>query len=428
MQSLRAFGGKLKPRGILRDIVLILALLTLHFSRSTFTAGLAVFGLGAIMHFWSKGCLMRNWVVTTCGPYRLVRHPYYLAAFLVDFGICLMSGNPYLVALYLPAFLLVYLPVIREEERELLATHKEAYREYSLAVPRLLPYKLHRLIGPLDFSWANLRREHEFSRLLRVLAAPLYILMVHLAQTMPAHDWIRSVPLLSLAGAAVLLNVISLLVRWDPFDDLADLCPAGGSDRMERLARRHPWLLAIAGVMRKAQLYVGIALVAVSLAETFYLRERPFDLTQVNGWVLLGLGLIGAGFVALLGVLGAGVDEGRLPATGAYALCRHPAQLGLMLVVAGFCVLMRDWHKFAIWGAFLAAFCPAAIMAGEMAMAEGHGMEYRDYRARVPLLLPLGSTRGASFSLKRAMRKGGAVLAIVLVAGLVGVDRLATIL
>lgn len=229
--------GKFGPRGILRDVVLIIALLTLRFSTDMFAAGLAVFLLGAAMHFWSKGCLVRNWVVTTSGPYRLVRHPYYLSAFLVDLGICLMSGRFILPVLYVPAFLAIYLPVIRDEEKFLTETHGDAYREYSRQVPRLLPYKLHRLPGTLDFSWINLQREHELARLLRVLASPLYILIVHLAKTMPPGEWITSLPLLSLIAGAVLLNVVSLFVRWDPFEDLAELSPTGGSSRIVRAGR-----------------------------------------------------------------------------------------------------------------------------------------------------------------------------------------------
>jgi len=105
--------SKLGSRGVLRDLVLILALVFLRFSWTWFGVGLAVFMVGCAFHFWSKGCLVRNWVVTTSGPYRLVRHPFYLANFLLDVGICIMSGNPCLLAGYVPLFLVAYIPVIQ---------------------------------------------------------------------------------------------------------------------------------------------------------------------------------------------------------------------------------------------------------------------------------------------------------------------------
>jgi hypothetical protein len=108
-----------------------------------------------------------------------VRHPFYLACFVIDMGICCMSGQPWLGALYVVAFPLVYLPTIRKEEHELTAMHGAAYSMYVKAVPaKLVPYRLRAIIGPLDFALANLIREKEFGRALRILAIPSYFVIV----------------------------------------------------------------------------------------------------------------------------------------------------------------------------------------------------------------------------------------------------------
>lgn len=219
--------NKLGSRGVLRDIVLIAALIFLRFSWTWFFVGLGIFLVGCALHFWSKGCLVRNWVVTMSGPYRLVRHPFYLANFIIDVGICVMSGNVYLLAVYLPLFLIAYIPVIQAEESDLIEAHEE-YREFARAVPRLLPYKIHRLFGPLDLSWANIQREQEIPRLLRILASPLYIILVYLAWQLPAATWLKTPAFLAVLVGVVALNLLSVLLRWDPFSDLADMGGVNG--------------------------------------------------------------------------------------------------------------------------------------------------------------------------------------------------------
>lgn len=230
--------SKLGSRGVLRDLVLILALVFLRFSWTWFGVGLAVFMVGCAFHFWSKGCLVRNWVVTTSGPYRLVRHPFYLANFLLDVGICIMSGNPCLLAGYVPLFLVAYIPVIQAEERDLIAAHEE-YLAFAREVPRLLPYRIHRLLGPLDISWANIQGEQEIPRLLRIMASPLYILLVHLAWSLQPAMWLKTPAFLSVLGGIVLLNLLGVFLRWDPFSDLTEMQECGWWDWLRKPFMKH---------------------------------------------------------------------------------------------------------------------------------------------------------------------------------------------
>ena len=203
-----------KPRGLLRDATIVAGLVLLDPSVRFMVVGAGVFLVGTALHFWSKGCLVRNWVVTACGPYRLVRHPFYLANFFIDEGICVISGNLWLVALYVVAFLIVYLPTIRKEELYLIRAHGDTYTSYARGVPALLPYRVHAIFGPLDFAWDNITREKEASRVLRIVASPTYFVIVGaLFHGTPHNDTDRVVVLCLSAALALLLTASSTVVR-----------------------------------------------------------------------------------------------------------------------------------------------------------------------------------------------------------------------
>lgn len=73
------------------------------------------------------------------GPYSLVRHPLYVSTAVGTIGIGLASEN--LVALVGLVLLttISYWPVVKAEERRLVAVHKDAYRDYQRRVPQLIP-------------------------------------------------------------------------------------------------------------------------------------------------------------------------------------------------------------------------------------------------------------------------------------------------
>jgi hypothetical protein len=151
------------------------------FGRPTWTS-LAVGGAivlpGAALHLWTKGCL-RFGDVTTSGPYRFVRNPFYLATLIVDAGLCVVAGQPWIAAAYMPLWSVVHLLTIRREERGLADLFGERYEAYRAKVPRLLPWKGR--VGGLPesegFSWSNpqLAIGVEWARVVRTLASPLVI-------------------------------------------------------------------------------------------------------------------------------------------------------------------------------------------------------------------------------------------------------------
>ena len=133
-------------RGGLRFYLVIIALLCggLLFrttSPRSILAGLPCLLLGVWLHTWAKGCLRQNRVVATIGPYRFVRHPFYLANALIDAGLVVMAGW-WPLAVVLPLWwLAIYIPVIRGEERYLSQNFPDEYPDYKRRVPCLIPWR-----------------------------------------------------------------------------------------------------------------------------------------------------------------------------------------------------------------------------------------------------------------------------------------------
>lgn len=137
--------------------------------------GLLLLG-GSALHLWSKGCLEQNLRLTSAGPYRWTRNPFYLANLSIDLGLCFVIGRGWVAVLFLPVWWFSYRETISREEARLLELFPETYPDYLGAVPRLVPSgrRLPRERTEGHFSWHNaaLARGSEFARLLGVWLAP----------------------------------------------------------------------------------------------------------------------------------------------------------------------------------------------------------------------------------------------------------------
>ncbi len=129
-------------RGRLRDLVVALCLVSaLVCPRDTamLVVALVLFTAGCLLHVLVKGQLIRNVTLCTEGAYSIVRHPYYLANYLVDISFCLLSGNVYLVLLYPFLFYWAYGPTFAEEEALLASMHPADFEAYRASVPQVFP-------------------------------------------------------------------------------------------------------------------------------------------------------------------------------------------------------------------------------------------------------------------------------------------------
>src|SRR5207249_11071255 len=84
------------------------------------------------------GCLAKNQQLATGGPYAHTRNPLYIGTLLVAAGLSLASRSLFLALLFAVVFLLVYLPVIQNEEQHLRKIFPE-YAAYAERVPALWP-------------------------------------------------------------------------------------------------------------------------------------------------------------------------------------------------------------------------------------------------------------------------------------------------
>ncbi len=130
-------------RGNVRDIIIVLSLISAIFFPITYTriaVGLCVLVIGTLLHILTKATLIRNRVLCQDGVYRICRHPYYLSNFIVDMSFCLLSGNIYLVFVYPFVFFWAYGPTFNFEENKLFAKHPEEFVPYLLNTPQVFPY------------------------------------------------------------------------------------------------------------------------------------------------------------------------------------------------------------------------------------------------------------------------------------------------
>jgi protein-S-isoprenylcysteine O-methyltransferase Ste14 len=94
---------------------------------------------------------------------------------------------------------------------------------------------------------------------------------------------------------------------------------------------------------------------------------------------------------------GHGVLEGHeLTTRGAYAVVRHPVYLGAVLIWLGLALAFLSVLTLAIALAYVIPFYILYLRVEENMMIQSFGDEYREYRKRVPMLLPFLRREGAS--------------------------------
>lgn len=167
-------------RGGLRTYLILIGLLAGYATPWWIALGTPFVLIGIAIHLWAKGCLHQDREVTTAGPYRFVRHPFYLGNAFLDLGIAVMSGW-WLLQFALPIWwLAIYIPTMRNEEATMTVLFGDAYTVYRERVPLLIPHRWPLPKQPVGFSWQNpsLART-ELPRAFRFLSYPLLFVISH---------------------------------------------------------------------------------------------------------------------------------------------------------------------------------------------------------------------------------------------------------
>ncbi len=198
-------------RGGIRWYLILLGLALGRASPTTILAGAPLLFLGIALHLWAKGCLHQNKEVTTSGPYRYVRHPFYLGNLLLDAALVLMSGSLILGCVFPWWWAAVYIPVMRREEAAMAGLFGPQYQAYAGRVPLLFPTARPIPAGS-GFSWRNPNiLAVEVPRALRFLSYPFLFVL--------AYEWRRSgwafpPPVTPLMFCAVLAVLLFNVAAW----------------------------------------------------------------------------------------------------------------------------------------------------------------------------------------------------------------------
>jgi hypothetical protein len=198
-------------RGGLRWYLIVLGLVAGRPGAATILAGVPLLLLGIAMHLWAKGCLHQEREVTTSGPYRYVRHPFYLGNLLLDAGTVLMSGSALLMSVFPFWWAAVYIPVMQREEATMEGLFGDEYRAYARRVPLLFP-----LARPIPAGSGFSSRNPnilavEVPRVLRFLSYPFYFV---LAYEWRNSGWAFPPPVTPLVVCSVLAIALSNAAAW----------------------------------------------------------------------------------------------------------------------------------------------------------------------------------------------------------------------
>ena len=202
-------------RGNLRTLLLVTGALAGHPTLESVLAGSMLVLAGGALHLWAKGCLAQDRALTTGGPYRFTRNPFYLANLAIDAGLCVIANRLALMLLFLALWAVVYGATIRREERNLEGLFGDAYRRYAARVARFFPWRrpLPRAEAGAGFCFRNrnLVEGREYARLARILAAPLWLVLPRALWEAARRGFAGAEG--PLAGAAALVSLL-ILDTW----------------------------------------------------------------------------------------------------------------------------------------------------------------------------------------------------------------------
>ena len=106
---------------------------------TVFSIGLMPALLGYLIRVWASGHLYKWKGLAVTGPYAWTRNPLYLGSFVMGLGFMAASGRLSLLIAFLVLYVLIYVPVMRKEEGELISAYADKYRAFRERVPLFVP-------------------------------------------------------------------------------------------------------------------------------------------------------------------------------------------------------------------------------------------------------------------------------------------------
>jgi len=144
---------RIRIQGLIVFIVLLMVLIffkTLYpYWRNEFwdeafdTLGIVLVLFGFLFRIASRGYKAEKSqggrILVKDGPYALIRHPMYFGTFLIGCGIISLLFSTWAVFLFIFIYIVIYLPVIKKEEKLLLSRFGEEYIAYRQTVSAYFP-------------------------------------------------------------------------------------------------------------------------------------------------------------------------------------------------------------------------------------------------------------------------------------------------
>jgi protein-S-isoprenylcysteine O-methyltransferase Ste14 len=131
---------------------------------------------GILLRSYASGHVTKNVQLTTTGPYSYTRNPLYFGSILIAFGFAIAARSLWIALVFLLLFLIIYWPVIVDEEEYLRAQFAE-YGAYAARVPRLIPRMGRPRTGTGGrFSFQLYRQHREYNSILGAVC--MYLVLV----------------------------------------------------------------------------------------------------------------------------------------------------------------------------------------------------------------------------------------------------------
>lgn len=109
-----------------------------------YSIGGLLLALGLVLTVWGKSTMERagtnvnpalpTTALVVAGPFRFSRNPLYLGTTLIYLGLTLMVNSLWLLGMLVPLLVVLYVGVIKREERYLEAKFGDEYRRYRALV------------------------------------------------------------------------------------------------------------------------------------------------------------------------------------------------------------------------------------------------------------------------------------------------------
>ena len=140
-------------------------------------AGSIVAFAGLGIRGYAAGHLQKDQRLAVSGPYAYTRNPLYLGSLLIGIGLVLAGAQWVLGVVFVIFFLVVYVPVMRREERNLRQRFGQSFDEYATTVPLLFPYRKPHRLSQEKFEWKQYRKNHEYEAALGYLAGVVFLVV-----------------------------------------------------------------------------------------------------------------------------------------------------------------------------------------------------------------------------------------------------------